>query len=42
MEAGRPKDYATYRELVGEITGLTLAITEIESLLKHIEKANDD
>ena len=42
METGQLKDYAAYRQVVGELTGLTLAIREIEDLQHNIERANDD
>jgi len=39
---GGVKDYAEYTKLVGQITGLNLAITEINDLLEKQRKQNND
>ena len=39
---GGAKDYPKYTQIVGEITGLTLALSEIDDLQHNIKKANND
>lgn len=39
---GGVNDFAGYQRVVGEISGLLLTISEINDLLKNIERANDD
>lgn len=42
LAAGAAKDYAGYQRVVGEITGLSLALREINDLLKRLSDANGD
>lgn len=42
LSVGSAKDYAAYQRIVGEVSGLSLAINEIETLLDNIQKVNDD
>ena len=42
VASGAAKDYASYQRVVGELSGLSLALDEIEDLQQNIEKANDD
>ena len=42
LASGSAKDYSQYSKIVGEISGLTLAINETESLLDRINRANGD
>lgn len=39
---GNVADFGDYKNVVGECTGLKLAINEIDILSKNIEKANED
>jgi hypothetical protein len=39
---GGAKDYAHYKQIVGEITGLNLAIGELNDLQKRIDTNNGD
>jgi len=42
VTSGGAKDYAEYKLMVGQITGLTLAITAINDLLEQKAKQNGD
>jgi len=41
LSGGGAKDYAQYRQIVGEITGLNLAINEINGLQRKFERNED-
>lgn len=42
LAGGAVKDYAEYRELVGLIRGLKLAISETRDLLRNFEDQEDE
>ena len=42
LASGHIKDYAEYRELVGLIRGLKLAISETRDLLRNFEDQEDE
>ena len=42
LGGGQAKDFGHYKQMVGEITGLSLAINEINSLQQRINRRNDD
>lgn len=42
LASGAVKDYAEYRELVGRIRGLRLAISETQDLLRNFEDLEDE
>jgi len=42
LSSGQVKDYAEYRELVGLIRGLRLAVSDIEDLLRNFEDQEDE
>lgn len=41
LGTGAAKDYPDYRQRAGEISGLALALSEIDDLLKKLENANE-
>lgn len=42
LASGAVKDYAEYRELVGLIRGLKLALSETQDLLRNFEDLEDE
>ena len=39
---GQPKDWTDYRQCVGEIRGLDLALSELEILDRRLKEAEDE